>query len=616
MKNKLFFLALLFPLIAATVGRESAKEYRLDIQILDSKTNEPLEFINVIVSDATGKTKGAYTSENGKTHFFLPKGSYKLESRMVGYQILKDSLDLFKDTSLVYKMSEETVSIDEIVVMERVESRADFAPARSMTAPPIKKRKLKESRLVEDEWIDDGEAEAGLSAKVKSGTLTAGEINDFAKWVLWEDLEKKEFEKYKKDWSLSLNKRFSVQVTFANHLPVVDAEVQLVNDKNEIEFKARTDNTGKAELWANLESKANYTVSKRYSAHIIYKEQKHKIEKLKEAPEALNKLTIEIPCQVENEVDIAFVVDATGSMGDEIEYLKEELADVLLRVKGANSGLSLNTASVFYRDHTDDYLVRKSGFSQDMSVTLDFIKRQSAFGGGDFPEAVDAALETAINDLEWNKHARARLMFLLLDAPPHKADSVIIHLQKLIYMASAKGIRIIPVTGSGIDKSVEFLMRSLALATNGTYTFLTDDSGVGGSHIAPSTDSYKVEKLNDLMVRLCNQYLESTGCNYVPKIPSDSSQSSNSADSLQANQKEKLSLNCFPVPSKGLINIEVNKSGGTGFICDINGKYVMRFEVREAKKIQKELGQLASGTYFVRYQYEQEWRSQKIILQH
>ena len=74
--------------------------------------------------------------------------------------------------------------------------------------------------------------------------------------------------------------------------------------------------------------------------------------------------------------------------------------------------------------------------------------------------------------------------------------------------AAEKGIKIIPIAASGIDKETEFLMRFFAQATNGTYVFITDHSGVGGSHIEPSIGQFEVEKLNDLMVRLISKYAE------------------------------------------------------------------------------------------------------------
>jgi hypothetical protein len=38
--------------------------------------------------------------------------------------------------------------------------------------------------------------------------------------------------------------------------------------------------------------------------------------------------------------------------------------------------------------------------------------------------------------------------------------------------------------------------------------FITNDSGIGNDHLEPTVGEFKVEYLNDLMVRLINQYLE------------------------------------------------------------------------------------------------------------
>ena len=47
----------------------------------------------------------------------------------------------------------------------------------------------------------------------------------------------------------------------------------------------------------------------------------------------------------------------------------------------------------------------------------------------------------------------------------------------------------------------------MAVMTGGKYVFLTDDSGVGDSHEEPDITGYKVEKLNDLMVREIRSYV-------------------------------------------------------------------------------------------------------------
>jgi len=155
----------------------------------------------------------------------------------------------------------------------------------------------------------------------------------------------------------------------------------------------------------------------------------------------------------------------------------------------------------------DDYVTKNSDFSQNINTTLGFIKEQSAGGGGDFPEAVHSAVEACLN-LDWDEEAHTKIAFLLLDAPPHYEMDVLRDIRNQIERAAKKGIKIIPITASGINKETEFLMRFMSIATNGTYVFITNDSGIGNHHIAASVGEYEVEFLNDLLVRVMKKYIE------------------------------------------------------------------------------------------------------------
>ena len=77
-------------------------------------------------------------------------------------------------------------------------------------------------------------------------------------------------------------------------------------------------------------------------------------------------------------VELSFIVDATGSMADELEFLKNDLADVIQRVENGNPALKIYTSSVFYRDEGDEYVTRKSEFSDNKNTTVDFIQNQVA----------------------------------------------------------------------------------------------------------------------------------------------------------------------------------------------------------------------------------------------
>ena len=95
---------------------------------------------------------------------------------------------------------------------------------------------------------------------------------------------------------------------------------------------------------------------------------------------------------------------------------------------------------------------------------------------------------------------------MLLDAPPHEEAQIIDDLHTSIKKAAQKGIKIIPIVASGINKETEFLMRNFSIATNGTYVFITNDSGVGNDHLEPTVGDYNVEILQELMIRLITKY--------------------------------------------------------------------------------------------------------------
>ena len=99
----------------------------------------------------------------------------------------------------------------------------------------------------------------------------------------------------------------------------------------------------------------------------------------------------------------------------------------------------------------------------------------------------------ALNSGGWDEQARARILFLVLDAPCHEDSATVALLHEQVLNAAAMGVRIVPVVCSGVGESGELLLRQMALATNGTSFFLTDDSGIGGKHLKPTMDTLKVD---------------------------------------------------------------------------------------------------------------------------
>lgn len=351
-----------------------------------------------------------------------------------------------------------------------------------------------------------------------AGKVTAGEWRDLDNWLFWSglmtnkqsDQEGSDYTMMCDYWGFYTNNRIAVSVSDADGVPQKDVPVQLVrkaDGQQSVLYEARTDNRGKTNLWIGLTQQEQNVDASALALVVNGKDLEQAVELTTWGEEPKwNECTTTVAAKPN--IDIAFIVDATGSMTDEIDFLKEDLMNIISTVSSKHTDAAIRTAALFYRDEGDAYLTRVSDFTHKVSNTSDFIKKQNADGGGDYPEAVHTALEHGLQKLSWNEQNSIRLAFMLLDAPPHKNDQVIASLQKSIPQYAKRGIRLIPVAASGVDKHTEFFLRFAAIATDGTYVFLTNDSGIGNDHIVATVGEYEVELLNELMVRLIDQYLQ------------------------------------------------------------------------------------------------------------
>lgn len=344
----------------------------------------------------------------------------------------------------------------------------------------------------------------------EAGIVTAGEWNDLNHWNFWSRLMAgQDFGGKSKYWQCYTNSRVPVVVTSSSGTPLAAMTVKLMRS-NATLWEAVTDNHGQAELWISpwQKSEGVDASSLRVSIDGRIMEQQPVVNSWDSLEQlTVNRYVVDTPAAtVRQQADIAFVVDATGSMGDEINFLKSDLLDIMNHVSAVRHSQTIRTATLFYRDEGDEYLTRHSDFTADASQTAAFVENQQADGGGDYPEAVHTALEHMLQDLSWSDDARTRMAFLILDAPAHHNTDVILSLQQSLTACARRGIRIIPVAASGVNKETEFMLRFFATITGGTYVFLTDDSGVGLGHIKATVGDYEVEKLNELIIRLITLY--------------------------------------------------------------------------------------------------------------
>ena len=332
---------------------------------------------------------------------------------------------------------------------------------------------------------------------IRPGQLTCSAINDNDKYDYWLELnglkdqnQAKEFVRYKNAYGEYFNTYNRLKLTVKNGN---DISIQVKGETN----KFYVDNTETAYVFTK-------EIKESYEVDISYLDKNNERVTYSANVKDNDVIDLENDFTLSDKIEIMFVVDATGSMGDEMAYIKSEIIDVIGQVKEKNPESRVSLAMMVYRDEGDLYLTKYSDFTTDIEAQQKWFAAQNASGGGDTPEAIQVAMKEAV-EKQWSENS-TKIIIHVADAPSHERD--IEEWSKQVYKAADQGIKIITVSGSGITKQTEYLFRSQSLITSGQYVFLTNDSGIGGSHIEASTDQdpLVVEYLNDCLVRLINGY--------------------------------------------------------------------------------------------------------------
>lgn len=118
-------------------------------------------------------------------------------------------------------------------------------------------------------------------------------------------------------------------------------------------------------------------------------------------------------------LQVAFIVDSTGSMQVAIDAVRDAIAEISAILGGIAPKLELGL--VHYKDFGDmgDAAQMLVPLSKDPKKVRDKLASLQAGGGGDIPERVEKGIEVALDKaMGWKKEAN-RLLLVIGDAPPH-----------------------------------------------------------------------------------------------------------------------------------------------------------------------------------------------------
>lgn len=117
-------------------------------------------------------------------------------------------------------------------------------------------------------------------------------------------------------------------------------------------------------------------------------------------------------------IEVAFVLDATGSMGPYIDEARQRIRAIADDLATGEPAPAVRFALVAYRDRGDDFVTRVGDFSADIDRMRARLDRTQAAGGGDHPEAVLEGLHAAVTELAWSEDPEVlKLVYLIGDAP-------------------------------------------------------------------------------------------------------------------------------------------------------------------------------------------------------
>lgn len=370
----------------------------------------------------------------------------------------------------------------------------------------------------ETEWLEAIWAGSAMSDSVAEKSISNNYAQNTTPLQWWEVDDNEDFAAfmsyydevspdYGTDYThIGLAERYHLTVSNPNG-PISGAQIDIQDNMGTL-YKLSVDNTGEYYFYpsayyalddAYISEITSYTVTTSYGDT--------EISKTFAANESTWELEfdfvvnyIQAPRQT---LQLAFVIDTTGSMWDQINKIKTTIKSVVDRVTSKKKDTDIEYGLVAYKDKNDTYITKSYQFTSDLDTYQWYLNDLRASGGWDYPEDINSGLQSAIEYLDWSDEDNVtELAFLVADAPPHMDYKQNYDYRVATLKAIQKWIKIFPLASSGLDNTVwELIFRQIALLSNARYLFITKWS-TGKTDYHVDEQAYTVESLDDLIVQV------------------------------------------------------------------------------------------------------------------
>ena len=630
MKNLIYTTVLaLFVLSQVNASNSECpiQETIIEGKITDAETGEPLLFCDValyrngvLVTGAQTDFDGIYIIRN------VDAGTYDVEASYVGYQAkrIHDVIISAAKTTRLDMVMEQGVYLDEMTIIEYKKPLIEMDNTTSggtLTAEEIRNLPTKDLHGLAacTAGVSSGKKSKRGRRRAKAGyhldgvpvsssnitnknpqlahKLTATEVNDFADWNFWSDIQVTDFMKTSLIWKMNPQQRYSIQVKNEAGFAVPNVVVELISTDEVVLWRAISDNLGRAELFANFIDGQE----EGEGASIRVSSENQLLVEVEAAlfSQNIQQITIDRPCAENEVIELAFMMDISGSMSDEMAYLRSEMSSIVERVSAHFPEKKLRVGVVYFQGHGDANTISYTSLTDNLDALEAFIHGRASGGGAD--EAIDLALLTAVDNFDWSPGS-TRIAFLMGDEELDNVEVNRARQRQYTKKCAEKGIKLVPIGCSGMPKSLEYVFRAMAIATGGTYLALTDDSGVGGTHVRPTTNKIDVQSLNQLIFDVILRYSTFVTCDGTQLADAEKNiigpdHSLNKAATQEKWEKDVL---IYPNPTFGKFKIKANrqKELEEAFVCDLAGRIVKQLSISDTNR-QFDISEFATGTYFL-----------------
>jgi hypothetical protein len=177
-------------------------------------------------------------------------------------------------------------------------------------------------------------------------------------------------------------------------------------------------------------------------------------------------------------IEVAFVLDTTGSMSGLLEGAKRKIWSIANQMASGQPTPEIRMGLVAYRDRGDAYVTRFHDLTGDIDAIYAALQELSADGGGDTPESVNQALHETVERMSWTPGQDVyKVVFLVGDAPPHTDYPNDVPYAKSVRTARERGIVVNTIQCGGIGGTTP-IWREIAAAGSGHFVSIRQDGGM------------------------------------------------------------------------------------------------------------------------------------------